>query len=135
MPIESRPNRKKRKSQGIRAEGTAIRTLRTLNNEEAFHFYEAIDKPTGLNARNLQEFLDKIKTVKLESLVFHLERNDFKNWIANTLDDPKLAEEIEMIPKGHNEQLRTRIHTTVRARLKELEGISVQIDEPIRVSH
>ena len=81
MPKESKPNKKKRISQDVRVEDKAIRILRTLNNEEAFYFYENINKPTGQSARNLNEFLEKVKSVKLESLVFHLERNDFKNWI------------------------------------------------------
>ena len=85
MPKEYQQNKKKRMCQGVRVEDKAIRTLRTLNNEEAFYFYENINKPTGQSARSLNEFLEKIKSVKLESLVFHLERNDFKNWIKNTL--------------------------------------------------
>jgi hypothetical protein len=129
MPKESKPNKKKRIRQDVRVEDKAIRTLRTLNDEEAFYFYENINKPTGQSARSLNEFLEKVKSVKLESLVFHLERNDFKNWIKNTLEDPKLAQKIEMLPIEHKDQLRTKICAAVKAHLKELEGTSVQIDE------
>lgn len=90
-------------------------------------------KPTGQCAKSLQEFLDKIESVKLESLVFHHGRNDFKNWIANTLEDPKLAQKIETIPMKHNNQIRTEICATVKARLEELEGISMQVQEPATV--
>jgi len=128
MPEKSKQN-KKRIRQSVRVEGKAVRTLRTLSNEEAFYFYETIGKPTGQSARSLNEFLDKIKSVNLESLVFHLQRNDFKNWIANTLEDPKLAQKIQMLPTEHKGQLRTKICTTVEARLKELEGTSVQVDD------
>jgi hypothetical protein len=134
MPKESKPNKKKRIRQDVRVEDKAIRTLRTLNNEEAFYFYENINKPTGQSARSLNEFLEKVKSVKLESLVFHLERNDFKNWIKNTLEDPKLAQKIEMLPIEHKDQLRTKICATVKAHLKELEGTSVRIDE-LYLSH
>jgi hypothetical protein len=133
MPKESRSKKKKGRSLEIKVEGNAVRTLRTLGNEEAFHFYEAMGKPTGQSARSLQDFLDKIESVKLESLVFHHERKDFKNWIANTLEDPKLAQEIETIPKKHNSQIKTEICATVKARLKELEGISIQVHEPATV--
>jgi hypothetical protein len=129
MPRKSKQNEKKRISQGVRVEGKAVRTLRTLSDEEAFYFYETIGKPTGQSARSLNEFLDRIKSVKLESLVFHLQRNDFKNWIANTLEDPELAQKIQMLPTEHKRQLRTKIRTTVKARLKELEGTSVQVDD------
>jgi len=128
MPEKSKQN-KKRIRQSVRVEGKAVRTLRTLSNKEAFYFYETIGKPTGQSARSLNEFLDKIKSVNLESLVFHLQRNDFKNWIANTLEDPKLAQKIQMLPTEHKGQLRTKICTTVKAHLKELEGTSVQVDD------
>lgn len=129
MPKTSKQNKKKRTRQSVRVEGKAVKTLRTLNNQEAFYFYETLGKPTGQSARSLNEFLEKIKTVKLESLVFHLERKDFKNWITNTLEDTKLAQKIQMLPTEHKGHLRTNICTAVEARLKELEGTSVQVNE------
>ena len=129
MPKNSKQNKTNRTRQSVRVEGKAVRALRTLGNQEAFYFYETIGKPTGQSARSLNEFLDKIKSVKLESLVFHLQRKDFKNWIANTLGDPKLAQKIQMLPTEHKDQLRTLICTTVEARLKELEGPSVQVND------
>lgn len=135
MPKESKLKKKKGRSQNIKVDSNAIRTLRTLGNEQAFHFYEAMDKPTGQDASSLYEFLEKIGSVKLESLVFHHERNDFKNWIANTLEDPELAKKIETIPINHKEQLRTKIRTTVKAHLKELEGTSIiQVEVPMAIS-
>lgn len=133
MPKKSKPNKQKRTSRGIRVEDNAIRALRTLSNEEAFHFYENIDKPTGQSALSLHEFLDRIKTVKLESLVFHLERNDFKNWITDTLEDPTLAQRIGMLPKENNDRLRAKIQTVIEARLRELEKTPLQVDEPALV--
>lgn len=135
MPKESRPRKKKEKSNSIEVDSRAIRTLRTLNNEEAFHFYEAIGKSTGQSAMSLHEFLEKLESVKLESLVFHLERKDFKNWIANALEDPELAQKIELIPTKHKNQLRTRIRATIKAHLKELETTSIiQVEEPMTVT-
>jgi SOS-response transcriptional repressor LexA len=129
MPKNSKQNKTKRTRQSVRVEGKAVRTLRTLSNQEAFYFYETIGKPTGQSAKSLNEFLDKIKSVKLESLVFHLQRKDFKNWISNTLEDPKLAQEIQTLPTEHKDLLRTKICTTVETRLKELEGTSVQVND------
>jgi hypothetical protein len=128
MPKKTKQN-KKRTRQSVRVEGKAVRTLRTLSNKEAFYFYETIGKPTGQSARSLNEFLDKIKSVKLESLVFHLQRKDFKNWITNTLEDPNLAQRIQTLPTEQKDQLRTKICTTVEARLKELEGTSLQVND------
>jgi hypothetical protein len=129
MPKKSKQNKKKRTQQSVRVKGKTVKTLRTLNNQEAFYFYETVGKPTGQSARSLNEFLEKIKTIKLESLVFHLERKDFKNWITNTLEDTKLAQKIQMLPIEHKGQLRTNMCTAVEARLRELEETSVQVNE------
>jgi len=102
----------------------AIRTLRTLSNEEAFHFYEGINKPTGERARSLRDFLGRIESVKLESLIFHFERNDFKNWVENTLEDPKLGEKLEKIHVTYGKNLRVEICSVVRDRLDELAVVS-----------
>jgi len=135
MPKESRPRKKKEKSKSIEVDSQAIKILRTLNNEEAFHFYEAVGKSTGQSAMSLHEFLEKVESVKLESLAFHLERKDFKNWIANTLEDPELARKIELVPTKHRNQLRAKIRATIKAHLKELEATSIiQVEEPMTVA-
>jgi hypothetical protein len=129
MPKRIESQRKKR-NQMILVEDNAARTLRTLKDAESFYFYETVGKPTGQCAKSLEDFLDKIESIKPESLLFHHERNDFKNWIANTLEDPKLAQKIEMIPKKDCNQIRKKIKAAVKTRLQQLEGISVQICEP-----
>lgn len=116
--------RKTKKSRGLEINTEAIRILRTVKDKEAFYFYEAIGKPTGESARSLSDFLEKIKSVKLESLLFHLQRKDFQNWINKILGDPKLTRKIQGTPLSCNEELRTKIHTTVENRIKELRGPS-----------
>ncbi|HVP27185.1 MAG TPA: hypothetical protein VMT26_05920 [Candidatus Bathyarchaeia archaeon] len=123
MRKESKLNKKIR-SREVKVDAKATRTLRTLSDEEAFHFYEDIGKPTGESARSLRDFLERIESVKLESLVFHLKRNDFKNWVENTLEDPKLGKKLEKIPVTHNNRLRAEVRSVVRDRLKELEATS-----------
>ncbi len=105
----------------------AERILRTVRENEAFYFYEAIGKPTGENARNLFDFLEKIKSTKLESLIFHHQRKDFKNWIEKTLGDSDLARKIERIAPSRDDKFRTRIQTAVENRLKELRGATVTV--------
>jgi hypothetical protein len=127
MPRKTRISKKTATAdRNVGAEYKPIRTLRTLSNEEAFHFYENIGKPTGQSAKNLHEFLERIESVKLESLVFHMERDDFKYWIAKILEDLTLAQRIQMLPIENNEQLRTNIRETIRTRLAELEGTPIQ---------
>ena len=123
--IEKKTRTQKKQCPEI-SEGT-IKILRALNDNEAFHFYEAIGKPTGETARNLNEFLDKVKTTKLESLRFHLQRKDFQNWINKILGDAKLANRIERIPLSQGEKLRAKIQEVVEGRIKELGDASVTL--------
>jgi hypothetical protein len=117
--IENRHNPK------VNAE--AVRMLRTVRDEEAFYFYEAVGKPTGEVARNLSDFLDKVKSVKTESLAFHLQRSDFQNWAQKILGDAKLAEKLEEIPASNGDEIRTNICNAVENRIKELSRSSMAI--------
>jgi hypothetical protein len=119
MPPKIR-KRKPQKSSGLEVNTEDVKILRTVGNEEAFYFYEDIGKPTGESARSLSDFLEKIKSVKLESLAFHLQRKDFQNWINKILGDSKLSRKIGRIPPTCNEELRTKIQEVVEGRIKEL---------------
>jgi quinol monooxygenase YgiN len=127
MPPKTKKKRKTQKSRGLEVNAEATKILRTVRDEEAFYFYEAIGKPTGENARNLSDFLEKMKSVKLESLLFHLQRKDFQTWIEKTLGDSKLARKMDAIPPSHDDDLRTKIHATVENRIKELRGTSLTL--------
>jgi len=127
MPPKTKKKRKTQKSRGLEVNAEATKILRTVRDEEAFYFYEAIGKPTGENARSLSDFLEKIKSVKLESLLFHLQRKDFQTWIKKILGDSKLARKIGRIPPSHDDDLRTKIHATVENRIKELRGTSLTL--------
>jgi len=124
MSTKKKKTPKNRKSK-IRID--ASRVLRTVSENEAFYFYEDIGKPTGENARNLADFLEKIKSAKLETLIFHHQRKDFKNWIEKTLGDSELAKKIEKIAPSCDDKLRTRIQATIENRLKELKGATVTL--------
>ncbi len=112
-----------------------MRILRTVNPSESFHFYEAIGKPTGQNASSLTEFLETVKSVKIESLQFHLERKDFQNWIEKTLGDTTLARRIANISTSNEGNIRTEIQSALEKRIKELAGstltMTVNIEHPV----
>ena len=105
----------------------AVSMLRTVRDEEAFYFYEAIGKPTGEAARNLSDFLDKVKSVKTESLAFHLQRSDFQNWAQKILGDAKLAQKLEGISVSNSDEIRTNICNAVENRIKELSTSSATV--------
>jgi alpha-amylase len=89
----------------------ATEVLRTLPRNEAFYFFEDVDKYTGKSASSLAEFCDMTKTIDKKSIVFHFKRRDFERWIKETLRDPKLAKRISSIKKTNSgERLRTQIY-------------------------
>src|SRR4030066_2110347 len=73
------------------------RILKNVVREEAFYFFTSIGNYTGQSAASLDEFLQKIKDMDIKSLEFHLFREDFEKWIAQTLGDSRLAEEIKVL--------------------------------------
>jgi hypothetical protein len=103
------------------------KTLRTVGENEAFHFYETIGRPTGLSARNLPDFLDKVKSAKQESLVFHLQRRDFQNWVEKSLGDSELARKLGNMDSLDSTDIRMSISEAVRNRIKELKEAPAQI--------
>lgn len=118
---------KDRKRQNLEVDAESARALRTVKDQEVFYFYEAVGKPTGEIARSLPDFLNKVKIVKSESLVFHLQRKDFQNWVANTLGDSKLAEKLGRISPSDDENVRMNVCRTVDNRIEELRESSLAI--------
>jgi len=95
--------------------------------EEAFYFFTSIGNYTGQSAASLEEFLLKVKDIDLKSLEFHLFREDFEKWVAQTLGDSRLAEELRgvRVQKVAGNALRDRLYFLVSKRLKELKGFGV----------
>lgn len=118
------------KRQNAESNAQSAKTLRTVGDQEAFYFYEAIGKPTGQNAKNLNDFLEKVKTVKAESLAFHLQRKDFQNWAEKILGDAKLAREIGRISATNSDDVRMLVSEIVQHRIKELRQSSAGIIVP-----
>jgi len=124
MSRKSPKKTRNQKSRGLEVDIDAVKILRTVNNEEAFYFYEAIGKPTGECARSLSDFLKSVESVKTESLLFHLQRKDFQNWIEKTIGDPELARTIEKAVRSRSGDIRTRIRSILEERIRELSETS-----------
>jgi hypothetical protein len=94
--------------------------LRTVPRDEAFYFYEEVGKPVGYIARSLVDFRDKVNAVRWSSLVFHLKRKDFENWISEILGDSELAKRISNIsPDDFN--LKNKLFMAIDKRINELK--------------
>jgi hypothetical protein len=133
--VTSKRSAKERKGQNLEADTDALRVLRTVGDQEAFYFYEAVGKPTGELARNLSDFLNKVQVVKAESLVFHLQRGDFPNWVANTIGDSKLGNQLAKISPSDDNNARMTVCKTVGNRIDELReshlAISIEDERAI----
>jgi len=77
----------------------AREVLRSLPQNETFHFFVDINDYAGKSATNLVEFCNMIKTVNEQSITFHFERYEFERWTNETLHDPTLARRISKLKK------------------------------------
>ena len=94
--------------------------LVALPNEKGFYFYTDFNKPTGLVARSLQEFISVLKKVDSKSIEFHTKRKDFSNWISVVLKDKYLATNLANMHNLNGEELRKKIIEKVESRYNAL---------------
>ena len=94
----------------------------TVPIERAFHFFADLKKPLGMYAASIFDFADKLKRVDMQSIEFHLRRNDFSNWLNEVVHDEWLASEFEKVRKlpVSGENLRARLVELTDKRVKEL---------------
>lgn len=93
--------------------------LRAVSLDKGFHFYEEEGNPTSQVARSLIEFRDRINTVTLRSLIFHLKRKDFQNWIIHVIGDSELAGSISNINTSSFD-LQVKLYATISRRIRKL---------------
>jgi len=98
------------------------KSLKTLPREKAFYFFTSIGNYTGVSAASLKEFVERINEVNVKSLEFHLYRGDFEKWVAETLEDKELAEDIRKLQKTNlaSDALRNQLSMVVSKRVKRL---------------
>lgn len=98
--------------------------LRKVLFEEGFHFNAAIGKYTGITATSLSDFAEKLKVIPIESATFHVEREDFQNWIRTIVGDNSLANKIDRIKDGSSDTKGQQIQKIVEDRVMELKKIA-----------
>lgn len=104
---------------GITEKGKAIlQAFTPVPKDAAFHFYTAIGQPTGFSAESLKDFYEIVKRVAVESLEFHLYREDFENWIKAVFKDAALADELANMKSSQlkGEDLRKEILKAIAAK-------------------
>ncbi|MEM1530622.1 MAG: DUF5752 family protein [Candidatus Bathyarchaeia archaeon] len=103
---------------------SAERILSRVPYALAFHFYSELDKPLMIFSDSLHDFCDKIRSLDLKSIEFHMFRGDFEAWIKS-LGDVELARRLAIIRESNlsGEELRDEIYRAVKSRCDELQNI------------
>jgi predicted transcriptional regulator len=97
---------------GITAKGkSALRAFVPVPEGTGFHFYKGIDQPTDFTAKTLVEFFEDIKQVSVDSLEFHLNRDDFENWLRDACKESEFAQEVGVVKEAGftGEELRAEL--------------------------
>jgi hypothetical protein len=98
------------------------RILSQVPPDRAFYFYIDLGKPLGVRAASLGEFAEKVGSVEVKSLEFHLQRGDFDKWVY-MLGDAELTKKLIKLrnerPAG--EKLRRNLTRILRTRLTQLQ--------------
>ena len=104
---------------------TAKTLLAHTQQEKAFHFYTAMENPLNVFANGLQDFLDKVQKVDVESLEFHVCRGDFESWFT-CLGDEELAKKMALLKEKKlcGEELRQKLCSIVENRCKALSAMT-----------
>jgi hypothetical protein len=99
----------------------ATEILAYLPAEKTFHFYADVGKPLNTFAASLGDFYDKIQSIDVSAIDFHVHRGDFEAWFAG-LGDAELARKMLLIreQKMFGEELRKKLLEIVKKRSEEL---------------
>ena len=102
----------------------ATSILAQSQKDKAFQFYAGLDAPLNLFADGIQDFLDKIPEVPMQSLEFHLNREDFEKWF-DCLGDVELSKKTAVLRdrKISGEQLREMLREMVASRYAALSKL------------
>lgn len=105
-----------------RQKAEVSRIFRKLPKENAFYFFTSVGNYTGESASSFEAFLERIEETDIRSLHFHLYRGDFEKWMAETLEDNELAEEIRNLQnlKLVGDTLRNQLVLIVSKRYEKL---------------
>ncbi len=105
---------------------------RQANSNQGFYFIKAISFVfyTGYEVFTLQEFCNVLSKITIDSIYYHIfesrlrlekGKNDFSNWIENSLFEKQIAAEIDKIdPYTHTmEELRNTIIKIIKKRIEK----------------
>ncbi|HVH14622.1 MAG TPA: sugar phosphate nucleotidyltransferase [Candidatus Angelobacter sp.] len=97
-------------------EGDTVDGIVAVPRDKSFYFDTGLGKYSGILATSIQEFLDSLKIVPLESLEYHIGRRDFEKWTKDVLGSIQLADNIRTVRRSQlmGEDLRLQLVQVVK---------------------
>jgi hypothetical protein len=106
----------------------ASKILSAVSSESSFYFCVAEGVYSGISAKSLEDFADKLDGIDERSILFHYPRGDFQAWIRDTIKDRQLADKMCFIQRGiSGQQLRLELLKMVQTRITELKAPKQQV--------
>ncbi|MDQ1278833.1 MAG: hypothetical protein QG670_93 [Thermoproteota archaeon] len=105
----------------------ALKELRPVASGEEFQFYYDLNRFTGVSAKSLGEFLERLRTVDIRVLEFHVGRGDFEAWVRDVFTDHGLVLQlVELRESGiRGEDLLLELSEIVDKKYRELCKLTV----------
>jgi carbonic anhydrase/acetyltransferase-like protein (isoleucine patch superfamily) len=97
-------------------DGSTIDGIVAVPRDKSFYFDTGLGQYSGILATSIQEFLDALKIVPLESLEYHIGRRDFEKWTKDVLGSIQLADNIRTVRRSQlmGEDLRLQLVDVVK---------------------
>jgi NDP-sugar pyrophosphorylase family protein len=97
-------------------EGSTVDGIIAVPRDKSFYFDTGLGQYSGILASSIQEFLDALKIVPLESLEYHIGRRDFEKWTKDVLGSVLLADNIRTLRRSQlkGEDLRLQLVEVVQ---------------------
>lgn len=104
------------------SESQYSKILNEVPYDRGFHFCTGIGKYAGITAISLSDLAEKLKTVDINSVKFHFQRDDFKKWVKDVLCDEELSEKIGFTKTElSGDELRKELVEVVNSRINHLK--------------
>ena len=97
-------------------DGETVDGVLAVPRDKSFYFGTGLGQYSGILATSIQEFLDALKIVPLESLEYHIGRRDFEKWTKDVLGSIQLADNIRTVRRSQlmGEDLRLQLVDVVK---------------------
>lgn len=91
-----------------------------------FYFRNESGRSLGGAAASFWEFSQALRELPIDSLRYHLRRDDFERWLRDVIHDDELARRVRKISRRdlHGEALRQALTDVVTSRFEELESLA-----------